>query len=287
MTVRAKKCVWCKKPFLPKRMGQRVCSMDCACQIARRQREKTERALDSARRAALKTRQQWLQDAQSAFNRWVRERDKELPCISCGRFVQKYDAGHYRSVGAAGHLRFNEDNVHKQCSQCNQHLSGNIVAYRQGLIARIGVERVEALENDHGVRRWSIEEAMAIRSTYRKKFRQLIAQAGDETAKKKAELNALLWRNSPNALKGRMRARVFAVIQAAPRPLSGWEVACAVRLPYKPVVDSLCALYNQGKIDRLSKKRATRWWVLPLPAAGVAVLNQWLRTVMGARPESN
>ena len=79
----------------------------------------------------IKTRAEWLKEAQSEVNRYVRLRDKDLPCISCGRFHNgQYHAGHYRTVGSAPELRFELSNIHKQCAPCNNHLSGNIVNYR-------------------------------------------------------------------------------------------------------------------------------------------------------------
>jgi hypothetical protein len=69
-------------------------------------------------------------------------------CRSTGRGTTS-DAGHYRSSRAVlAHLRFNEDNCHAQSKKENRYNSGNAVDYRIGLIARIGLERVEALESD-------------------------------------------------------------------------------------------------------------------------------------------
>ncbi|STS93497.1 protein NinG [Klebsiella grimontii] len=59
------------------------------------------------------------------------------------------EAGHYRSRGKASHLRYNEDNIHKQCHHCNVQLSGNQQQYRISLVEKIGAERVEALENNN------------------------------------------------------------------------------------------------------------------------------------------
>ena len=89
-------------------------------------------------------------------------RDKDLSCISCGKPASNtpndWDAGHYRSVGSAPHLRFNVLNIHKQCKHCNQYLSGNIVMYRLGLIDRIGLAEVEKIEADQsqGTTRYTI-----------------------------------------------------------------------------------------------------------------------------------
>ena len=79
------------------------------------------------------------------FNASIRERDKDLPCISCGKYNQ-LQAGHFYSAGHHELLRFEEDNVHGQCVKCNYFLSGNLIKYREGLIKKIGIERVERLD---------------------------------------------------------------------------------------------------------------------------------------------
>jgi hypothetical protein len=97
---------------------------------------------------------------QRLVNTYVRERDKDLPCISCGKWSDKYDAGHYINQGSSGFLRYNLDNLHKQCSfQCNHNLSGNKIEYRIALVKKIGVERVEWLEaHRKDVKKWTREE---------------------------------------------------------------------------------------------------------------------------------
>ena len=101
-------------------------------------------------------------------------RDKDEPCISCGRHHQgQYHAGHFRTTAAAPQLRFHEDNVHKQCSVCNNHLSGNLLEYRKRLIQKIGAERVEQLENDSTIKRWTIEELQEIKKVYKNKCKEL------------------------------------------------------------------------------------------------------------------
>ena len=71
---------------------------------------------------SIKPRGKWIAEAQAAVNKYIRLRDRDKPCISCGNNREhkmglsghRYDAGHYRSRGAAGHLRFNLLNIHKQ-----------------------------------------------------------------------------------------------------------------------------------------------------------------------------
>ena len=83
--------------------------------------------------------------AQEVFNKWIRLRDAEQPCISCGSWNTAH-ASHYFSAGKHNHLRFDEDNVWLSCIYCNTFEHGNLINYRHGLIKRIGIERVEVLE---------------------------------------------------------------------------------------------------------------------------------------------
>jgi hypothetical protein len=137
---------------------------------------KAQRKADAEKKEALKSRREVLNDTQRVFNKFIRLRDDALPCISCGEHRNTYDAGHYRSTAAAPQLRFNEDNVHKQCVHCNQHKSGNAIEYRIGLVKRIGTERVEALECNNQTVKWTAEEARAIKAQYQQKIKFLQQQ---------------------------------------------------------------------------------------------------------------
>lgn len=176
---RMRKCRMCTGKFIPARTTQKVCGQKCAAADAAVKRAKAERQADRVRREALKTRSDWIKEAQREFNASIRERDRSQPCISCGRPLQTeavgggYDCGHYRSVGSAPHLRFDERNAHGQCKQCNRYGAGRAVDYRIGLIARIGLEAVEALEADQESRNWSIDDLKAIRDEYRAKRKAL------------------------------------------------------------------------------------------------------------------
>lgn len=182
--VKGRKCKVCKSSFLPTRPLQAVCGIECAKQHAHNTTAKKARQEASAKRKEirdqrerLKTRQQWLREAQTAFNAYIRARDSALPCVSCGRHHRGDNhAGHYRSVGAAPQLRFNELNVWLQCQPCNTHKSGNAIEYRISLVRRIGLHAVEALENNNEIRKWTIEDAKQIKSHYRQKLRALMAQ---------------------------------------------------------------------------------------------------------------
>ena len=124
----------------------------------------------------LKTKGEHLKELQTIFNKFIRLRDKELPCISCGTTRPvKYDAGHFYSVGAYPNLRFNEDNVHKQCSNnCNVNLSGNFAEYSINLPERIGYERYKhLLDNRHKPLKISIFEIEELKVIYKGKIKEL------------------------------------------------------------------------------------------------------------------
>jgi hypothetical protein len=184
---RPKKCSvkTCRASFVPKVSFQSWCSPDCAVVIARDKREKKRKSLASierreikVRKEKLKNRADHLREAQATFNEWVRLRDADRPCISCGRHHEgQYHAGHYRSVGANPELRFEPLNVWKQCAPCNTHLSGNLVNFRISLLQEIGAEKVEWLEGPHELRKYTVEEIKTIKAEYRAKTRELKKEA--------------------------------------------------------------------------------------------------------------
>ncbi|WP_434676206.1 recombination protein NinG [Pseudomonas sp. D3-10] len=185
---RAKKCrvAECRASFVPAQPFQTWCSPDCAVVIIRQRQEKQrksfaqrERRDIKVRKEKLKTRGDHMREAQQAFNAYIRARDQVAGhlCISSGKPLDwsgnAVDAGHYRSVGSAPHLRFDERNCHAQSKQDNRFLSGNAVDYRIGLIARIGQEAVDALEADQSVRKYTVDDLKAIKAEYRAKTREL------------------------------------------------------------------------------------------------------------------
>lgn len=142
---------------------------------ARKDEKRAERAEFFRRKEEAKPRPKLMGEAQSAFNSFIRARDSALPCISCQRYhIGSYDAGHYLSVGARPELRFDEENVHRQCVPCNQHLHGNIALYRMQLVKRIGQEAVDRLEGPHLAKKYTAAELSAIKHDYRTRARALI-----------------------------------------------------------------------------------------------------------------
>ncbi len=175
---RNKVCKACRSPYVAFRPLQKACGPVCAQKLAQAQREKAEYKVqmkaERDQREKLKTRADWMREAQSAFNAWIRRRDAALPCVSCGRHHGgKWNAGHYLSTGARPELRFDEANVQKQCEPCNTHLHGNLVLYRAELIRRVGQIVVERLEGPHAPRKYTADDLKAIRDTYRRRARAL------------------------------------------------------------------------------------------------------------------
>lgn len=177
-----KTCAYCETQFQPMRPLQAVCSPTCARRKVDRDK-KQERQTTKARKEAIKTIYDLIKEAQTAFNAFIRARDSKQPCISCGKpppdlsgLHAGRDAGHFRSTGSASHLRFDEDNCHAQCVKCNQYGAGMAIDYRISLIKRIGLERVERLESDNEVHKWTREELRRIKVIYRGKLRDLLRQ---------------------------------------------------------------------------------------------------------------
>ena len=175
-----RKCRYCKAE-LPKKKdctdgAQRAgfCSLDHMVEHgkakAMEQKARAWRKEKVARKEKLKTKSDHAREAQQAFNAWVRERDADQPCISCGRHHQgQYHAGHYRSVGSAPELRFNVFNVNKQCVPCNVYLSSNAIDYRIGLIDKYGHEIVEAIEGHHGPKRYTADQLRRIKRIFKRR----------------------------------------------------------------------------------------------------------------------
>ena len=179
--MKAKKCKVCREEFIPTKPLQAVCGFSCALTKARQDRQKTEQRAGRVARAELrvakekaKTRSQWMKEAQAVFNGFIRERDYDLPCISCDRRHDgQYHAGHYLPTSTKPSLRFNEFNNNKQCSACNNHLHGNLILYRIALIKKIGMAKVRWLEGPHEQVKYTIPELQEIKAKYTAMAREL------------------------------------------------------------------------------------------------------------------
>jgi len=158
---------------------QQVCSPSCGIALAQvtaaKKKEKEYQKVTRDRREKLKTHKDYMSELQVIFNKYIRLRDAKEPCICCGAVGDyKWDAGHYLSRGSHPWLAVNEDNCHKQRARpCNSDKSGNQAAYRIRLIEKIGLERVEALENCHNRDKLTIEQIQEKTKYYKQRVKEM------------------------------------------------------------------------------------------------------------------
>ena len=173
-----KTCRHCGGCFVPVRPLQQVCSPICASRLVKTaKKEEAERT--KARKAALKSRRQWMDEAQTIVNKYVRLRDKDKPCCSCDRPASwdgQWHASHFRSVGAASAVRYNLWNIHKGCSICNNHKSGNLEGYRPRILERIGSEKVDWLMGQNQLVKYEVDYLERLIRVMRKKVKRLEAR---------------------------------------------------------------------------------------------------------------
>jgi 5-methylcytosine-specific restriction endonuclease McrA len=139
-------------------------------------RERQHKAETKSRKDKIKTKTEWLTEAQAAVNAYVRIRDRGKPCVSCGKpdnGTHQRHASHYRSVGACSSLRFNLKNVYASCQQCNTSKSGNLLEYRIRLKARYGESLVEWLESQNEPKRYETDYLIRLRDVFRKRVNRL------------------------------------------------------------------------------------------------------------------
>lgn len=180
---RTRKCAvkGCANRFQPRNMGHKVCGPECAAVHAVKERQRLDAKQTRERKAKIKTRGEHIAETQAAFNALIRYRDRNETCISCPTVLSTladqpgggYDCGHYRSRGSAPHLRFDFRNAHGQCKKCNRYRAGNVAEYRVGLITRIGLAAVDALECDQGGGDWTIPGLLAMKADFRAQLRAL------------------------------------------------------------------------------------------------------------------
>jgi len=173
------KCKNCKQQFTPVSFNRKYCiENECNDLYYEELKKKALQKWNKEKKVKkenLQTVQELMKATQLVFNKYIRERDKDKPCISClNEKPKKVNAGHFYSSGGHKNITFNEDNVHLQCEYCNTYLHGNLIEYRKNLIDRIGIERVEALEQiAHHTRKFTREELKDLANKYKEKIKEL------------------------------------------------------------------------------------------------------------------
>jgi hypothetical protein len=86
--------------------------------------------------------------------------------------VGKFDAGHYYNANNHWAVRFDEQNVHGQCVECNQHNHGRLIEYGIRLEKLIGEDEFTILrEKAYQLRKFTREELKEIIAYYKVKTR--------------------------------------------------------------------------------------------------------------------
>ena len=183
MARQRKRCKQCNKLFTPKRDFQKCCSYECDMEFVSN-KDNLKRLVENGKQNRVKKanrlkKESKSQDkqvltklAQVLVNKYVRLRDKAKPCVSCGTYQAKFDAGHFFSQGGNAAIRFNTLNNHKQCFRCNRMLSANLVPYKIEIVRRIGqvnFNKIEAKRND--IAKYDVEYLQKLIRIFRKKIK--------------------------------------------------------------------------------------------------------------------
>jgi len=177
MIVKPKKCKICKKEFKQYKSTDIVCSVNCAIELGKLKPVKLNYAkIKRDKLEGLETKKQTYVRKVNAikviFQKWIRERDKNKPCISCNTITAiEWHAGHlYKAENYSG-LIFDERNCHKQCKKCNVFLDGNQLEYFNQMKIKHGYEFMEKLRLDAyltKVKTFTNEELNEIKTKYSK-----------------------------------------------------------------------------------------------------------------------
>jgi len=181
--MKKKKCKQCKQPFTPLYSSlQAVCGVNCSIVMSKVKEEKKRAKIALKQRKelkeqkeALKTVQQLANEAQHAFNAFIRQRDAGKPCISCDKPDNgSRNASHYYNANNHWGLRFDENNVHASCIECNKSKHGNLIEYRKRLVQKFGEDYVKDLDNRaHETAKYTREELYKIKFLYKEKLKML------------------------------------------------------------------------------------------------------------------
>lgn len=128
-----------------------------------------------ASKAKVKTLDRW-------FSKFIRLRDSKdgvFTCCSCGQIkpYDKADAGHFINRRWMA-VRWNETNVHAQCSSCNRFDEGNAAGYAMFMIRKYGESHVDYLQGvKRDVAKYSDFELELMTKDYRQRVKDLTNRA--------------------------------------------------------------------------------------------------------------
>jgi hypothetical protein len=156
-----------------------ACKFAYADRVAQKSREKIAKAERQKTREQimeLKPLNYWAKRAERACNEYIRARDAGDPCISCGTYdAPEWHAGHCYTVAARADIRYNEDNIHLQCHQCNTYKGGMVGEYKKRIVSKIGEPRFKALEYVNPAYKKTREYYQSVEAEYKAKLKELKA----------------------------------------------------------------------------------------------------------------
>ena len=179
------RCHHCKTKFEQYEFLNKFCK-ELDCQTAKAmfklgkikdQKQKDARKETKIAKEKLKTKSDYEKELETVVNKFIRLRDKDLPCVSCDAPAGTYtmSAGHYFPAGSNKSVRFDVDNIHGQCwFNCNKNQHGNLSEYLPRLIKRIGQQRFDELEmRKNTPAHYSIPELIEMKVNFKEKVRKL------------------------------------------------------------------------------------------------------------------
>lgn len=182
-------CTTCRKPITGRRSSMQTKCVRCVLRAAyakdkaaRQDRRETKQKLE-----AMKSLCELRQEAQAAFNAFIRARDRKAGygCICCDAPLDwnstkpggAVDAGHFVSRGSAIELAFDERNVNAQRKNCNRPGGTTRAQFTAGMVRRHGAAVVAELEGPHDIPRLRHDDLRAIKHKYRTLARELTKEA--------------------------------------------------------------------------------------------------------------
>lgn len=183
-----RRCKQCGDSFLALKGEIRsFCSVDCGFKLANKNIKKAKQMAYKNKTRELKKKKEadkslkrLCVELQVLVNKYIGLRDKGKPCISCGALAG--ESGHFYSIGSkyqCSRFRFNLINIHRQCGYCNQHLSGNPLEYRKGLIERYGesylddIEEFKRMADSGEEKRLTKEEVRSMKTEFRLMIKEI------------------------------------------------------------------------------------------------------------------
>jgi 5-methylcytosine-specific restriction endonuclease McrA len=181
-TYKPKTCKICKDKFVPVRDLQPTCQK-IECMIAygnktlQKHRQNQSKALNRAKKEFRDSDKVHLKKvAQMLVNKYARLRDQYesgVRCCTCGS-VGKMDGGHFLPTSGYGAIRYNTNQIHQQCVNCNQYNGGRPIEYEQFMIKKYGMKYVENLKATKNIRRkYTVEYYQKLIRIIKKKLKQI------------------------------------------------------------------------------------------------------------------